>query len=59
MTELKRLIPVSARTISLLVLAGALCTFATGCKKKGGGYFAPAPTPVRTAHAAPVAHVAR
>ncbi|MGH7603336.1 MAG: hypothetical protein ACRENK_04970 [Gemmatimonadaceae bacterium] len=52
MKQLKRLIPVPTRTISLFVLACAICTIATGCKKKGGGYFAPAPTPVRTAHVA-------
>jgi hypothetical protein len=56
MMQLKKFGPVSVRMISLFVLACAVCTIATGCKKKGGGYFAPAPTPVRTTHVAPAGH---
>ena len=33
------------RTKSIVIAALALLTLAVGCKRKGGGYLAPAPVP--------------
>ena len=38
------------RTKSIVIAALALLTLAAGCKRKGGGYLAPAPVPASAAH---------
>ena len=37
------------RTKSIVIAALALLTLAVGCKRKGGGYFAPTPVPASAA----------
>jgi predicted small lipoprotein YifL len=37
------------RTKSIVIAALALLTLAAGCKRKGGGYLAPAPVPASAA----------